>query len=54
MPVDGPYSRPPIVEALLDIQVELPAGFDVPSLLIDSCARKGAGLTLRVIIPFFG
>lgn len=28
----GPYSKPPLVEALLDFQVELPAGFAVENL----------------------
>ena len=31
MPLGPPYSNPPIVEALLDIQVELPGGFQLES-----------------------
>lgn len=34
----SPYSRPPIVEALLDIQVDLPGDFRVESLL--KCQQK--------------
>src|SRR5438874_400142 len=32
-PPNSPYSRPPIVEALLDIQVDLPGDFPAKDLL---------------------